>query len=160
VDAVVGATILDPPISRGPLGLLQSLGWLHGDTADDGLFDPVRCGWSGCRDLRDGLGERSGVEVVIVRNPDAVFTNFRDRPDGVRVYDLDDGGGSMLGRFPSLAGMWKRMGEAHESVLHDDTVADCIAAEARRTGSCVWPTPERGVSLWDFRRLVTRTLVY
>ena len=139
VDAVVGATILDPPISRGPLGLLQSLGWIHGDTADDGLFDPVRCRWHGCRDIREGLGERSGVEVVIVRNPDAVFTNFRDLPDRVRVYDLDDGGGSMLERFPNVIGMWQRMGEAHDSVLHSDTVAGCIAAEARTAGSCVWP---------------------
>lgn len=142
VEAVVGATILDPPISRGPLGLLQSLGWFHGDTADDGLFDPVRCRWNGCRDIRNGLGERSGVEVVIVRNPDAAFTNFHDQPDGVRVYDLDDGGGSMFERFPSLIGMWQRMGEAHNSVLHSDTVAGCIAAEARQIGSCVWPKPK------------------
>jgi hypothetical protein len=140
VDAVVGATILDPPISSGPLGLLQSLGWFHGDTADDGLFDPMRCGWTGCRDIRDGLGQKSGVEIVIVRNPDAGFTNFRDRPDGVRVYDLDDGGGGMLGRFPNIFGMWNRMGEAHNSVLHNDTVAACIAAEARNVGSCTWPT--------------------
>ncbi len=160
VGAVFGATILDPPISRGPLGLLQSLGWFHGDTADDGLFDPVRCGWNGCWDVREGLGERSGVEVVIIRNPDAVFTNFRDRPDRVRVYDLDDGGGSMFGRFPSLTGMWKRMGEAHNSVLHNDTVAGCIAAEARTTGSCAWPKPKRVVSLWDLRRLFTRPFVY
>lgn len=140
VDAVIGATILDPPISSGPLGLLQSLGWLHGETADDGLFSPVRCGWTGCRDVRNRLGERSGVEVVIVRNPDAGFTNFRGRPDRVRVYDLDDQGGSMLKRFPNLVGMWQRMGEAHNSVLHSDTVADCIAAEARSAGSCRWPS--------------------
>ena len=139
VEGVVGATILDPPISSGPLGLLQSLGWLHGNTADDGLFDPVRCGWTGCRDIRDGLGRTSGVEVVIVRNPDAGFTNFRDRPDGVRVYDLNDGRGGMLGRFPNIFAMWSRMGEAHNSVLHSDTVAACIAAEARQVGSCRWP---------------------
>ena len=140
VDAVVGAAILDPPISSGPLGLLQSLGWFHSSTADDGLFDPIRCGWSGCRDIRDGLGQKSGVEVVIVRNPDAGFTNFRDRPDGVRVYDLDDGRGGMLSRFPNIFGMWGRMGDAHNSVLHSDTVAACIAAEAKRVGSCTWPT--------------------
>ena len=140
VDAVVGAAILDPPISSGPLGLLQSVGWLHGGMADDGLFDPIRCGWTGCRDIRDGLGRDSGVEVVIVRNPDAGFTNFRDRPDGVRVYDLDDGRGGMLSRFPNIFGMWDRMGEAHNSVLHSDTVAACIAAEAKRVGSCTWPT--------------------
>ncbi|MEA3509793.1 MAG: hypothetical protein U9R51_00005 [Actinomycetota bacterium] len=139
VDAVVGATILDPPIAGGPLGLLQSIGWLHGGTADDGLFDPVRCGWNGCVDIRNGLGERSGVEVVIVRNPDAGFTNFWGRPDDVRVYDLDDGGGSMFERFPDVLGMWQRMGEAHNSVLHSDTVAECIASEARAGGSCEWP---------------------
>ena len=140
VDAVTGATILDPPIAAGPLGILQSVGWFHGETADDGLFDPIRCGWSGCRDIRDGLGERSGVEVVVVRNPDARFTNFGDRPDGMRVYDLDDGGKDMLDPFPNLVGMWRRMSEAHNSVLHSDTVADCIGAEATATGSCTWPS--------------------
>ncbi len=148
VDAVVGAAILDPPIASGPLGLLQSIGWLHGDTADDGLFDPVRCDWNGCSDIRDGLGEVSGVEVVIVRNPDAGFTNFWGRPDDVRVYDLDDGGGSMLGRFPDFVGMWQRMGEAHNSVLHSDTVADCIASEAQVAGSCDWPEPRNIGALW------------
>jgi pimeloyl-ACP methyl ester carboxylesterase len=153
VAAVVGAAILDPPISSGPLGLLQSLGWLHGNTADDGLFHPVRCGWTGCRDVRDGLGRKSGVEVVIVRNPDAGFTNFRDRPDGVRVYDLDDGGGGLLGRFPNIFAMWGRMGEAHNSVLHNDTVAACIAAEAKRVGSCRWPTSNPTETLRSGRRL-------
>ncbi len=148
VDAVIGAAILDPPIASGPLGLLQSIGWLHGDTADDGLFDPVRCGWTGCVDIRDGLGERSGVEVVIVRNPDAGFTNFWGRPDDVRIYDLDDGGGSMFARFPDVLGMWQRMGEAHNSVLHNDTVADCIASEARAGGSCDWPSPAPIRALW------------
>ncbi|MEA2010736.1 MAG: hypothetical protein U9N78_08530, partial [Actinomycetota bacterium] len=124
------------------------LGWLHGDTADDGLFNPVRCGWTGCVDIRDGLGERSGVEVVIVRNPDAGFTNFWGRPDDVRVYDLDDGGGSMLRRFPDVVGMWQRMGEAHNSVLHSDTVADCIASEAKAVGSCDWPSPAPIGALW------------
>ena len=153
VDAVVGAAILDPPISSGPLGLLQSLGWIHGNTADDGLFNPIRCGWTGCRDIRDGLGEQSGVEVVIVRNPDAEFTNFRDRPDGVRVYDLDDGGGGMLSRFPNIFGMWNRMGEAHSSVMHSDTVAACIAAEAQRAGSCVWPVSNTLATLRTSRRI-------
>ncbi|MCL1693776.1 MAG: hypothetical protein M3096_08840 [Actinomycetia bacterium] len=148
VDAVVGAAILDPPIASGPLGLLQSIGWLHGNTADDGLFNPVRCGWNGCVDIRDGLGERSGVEVVIVRNPDAGFTNFWGRPDDVRVYDLDDGDGSLFERFPDVLGMWQRMGEAHNSVLHSDTVADCIASEARASGSCDWPEPPSIRAVW------------
>lgn len=139
VESVVGAAILDPPISSGPLGLLQSLGWFHGSTADDGLFEPIRCGWTGCRDIRDNLGRDAGVEVVIIRNPDASFTNFHGRPDGVRVYDLDDGGGGMLGRFPNIFGMWSRMGEAHNSVMHSDTVAACIAAEVKQVGSCRWP---------------------
>ncbi len=159
VNAVVGAAILDPPIATGPLGLLQSIGWLHGGTADDGLFDPIRCGWTGCRDIRDGLGERSGVEVVIVRNPDAVLTNFWGRPDGVRVYDLDDGGGSMLGRFPDVVGMWQRMGEAHDSVLHNDTVADCIGAEARSVGSCRWPETRGTGSIWGKVRSGIESLV-
>jgi len=139
VQAVTGAAILDPPIAAGPLGLLQSIGWFHSGTADDGLFDPIRCDLSGCRDIRDELGRRSGIDVVIVRNPDARFTNFAGHPDGVRVYDLDDGAGDMLDAFPNLVGMWRRMGEAHNSVLHSDAVADCIAAEATKPGSCEWP---------------------
>ncbi len=148
VDAVGGAAILDPPIAAGPLGFLQSVGWLHGPTADDGMFDPIRCGWNGCRDVRDGLGERSGVEVMIIRNPDARFTNFWGRPDGVRVYDLDDGSGDMLGRFPDVLGMWRRMGDAHNSVLHSDVVADCISAEATDAGSCEWPVPAARTPAW------------
>lgn len=159
VDAVVGAAILDPPIAAGPLGLLQSIGWLHGDTADDGLFDPVRCGRTGCRDIRDGLGERSGVEVVVVRNTDAGFTNFWGRPDDLRIYDLNDGGGSMFGRFPDLVGMWQRMGEAHNSVLHNDTVADCIASEAQVVGSCHWPEPQGLGALWGRGRSGTGPLL-
>jgi len=139
IAAVTGATILDPPIAAGPLGALQSIGWFHSGTADDGMFDPIRCGWDGCRDVRNGLGSRSDVDVVMVRNPDARLTNFWGRPDGVRVYDLDDGAGDMLDPFPNLVGMWRRMGEAHNSVLHSDTVADCIAAEASVAGSCKWP---------------------
>ena len=139
IAAVTGTTILDPPIAAGPLGVLQSIGWFHSDTADDGMFDPIRCGWNGCRDVRNGLGGRSGVEVVMVRNPDARFTNFWGDPDGVRVYDLHDGSGDMLDPFPNLPDMWRRMGEAHNSVLHSDVVADCIAAEAAATGSCEWP---------------------
>ncbi|MEN8233309.1 MAG: hypothetical protein ABFR89_00115 [Actinomycetota bacterium] len=148
VESVVGAAILDPPIATGPLGVLQSIGWFHGDTADDGLFEPVRCGWTGCTDIRDHLGERSGVEVVIVRNPDAGFTNFHDLPSGVRVLDFDDGGGSLLSRFPNPIAMWIRMGEAHNSVMHSDVVADCIAAEARSAGTCEWPEPRRVTAMW------------
>lgn len=161
VDSVIGATILDPPIASGPLGLLQSLGWFHGDTPDDGLFNPVQCGWSGCRDIRDGLGGRSGVEVVIVRNPDAVVTNLYAHPDDVRVYDLDDGGGSPFARFPRVLAMLSRVGDAHNSVLHSDTVADCIAAEAESVGSCSWPTANgidarRGSDRFGFDSLVER----
>lgn len=159
VDTVVGAAILDPPIASGPLGLLQSIGWLHGGTADDGLFNPVRCDWSGCVDIRNGLGERSGVEVVIVRNPAAGFTNFWGRPDDVRVYDLNDGGGSMFARFPDVLGMWQRMGEAHNSVLHSDTVAECIASEARAGGSCEWPEPWSIGAVWGRGRSGTGPLV-
>jgi len=140
VHAVSGATLLDPPIAAGPLGALQSVGWFHPGTADDGLFDPVRCGIGGCHDVRVGLGERSGVEVVVVRNPDARLTNLPGRPDRLRVYDLDDGEGDMLARFPNVFGMWRRMSEAHNSVLHDDTVAACISAEATSAGSCRWPS--------------------
>lgn len=142
VAAVSGAILLDPPIAPGPLGWGQSAGWLVGGVADDGRFDPIRCGWSGCRDIRSNLGTAAGVEVVVVRNPDAVVTNFRDRPDGLRVYELDDGGANALSLWRQPGDVLRRVGEAHSSVLHSDAVAACITAESATTGSCRWPEPE------------------
>ena len=138
VPAVSGAAILDPPISSGPLGVLQSLGFFVGGAPDDGLFDPMRCDFSGCRDVRDDLGVGAGVEVIAVRNPGADVTNFRDEPDGLRVYDLVDGKAGALSLWWDPRRMLQRSGEAHDSVLHSDAVADCIQAEATEPGSCRW----------------------
>lgn len=138
VPAVSGAAILDPPISSGPLGTLQSLGFFVGGAPDDGLFDPIRCGWFSCRDVRDNIGVGAGVEVIAVRNPGADVTNFRDEPEGLRVYDLIDGEASALSLWWDPMRMLRRAGDAHDSVLHSDAVADCIQAEAAEPGSCRW----------------------
>lgn len=138
VPAVSGAAILDPPISSGPLGVLQSMGFFVGGAADDGLFDPVRCSFRGCRDVRNNLGVGAGVEVIAVRNPGADVTNFRDEPDGLRVYDLVDGEVGALSLWLDPRRMLQRVGQAHDSVLHSDAVADCIQAEATDPGSCRW----------------------
>src|SRR3989304_4744855 len=44
---------------------------------------PVHCSliWFWCRDARDHLGEASGVEVIVVRNPRAGLTSFGDHPE-------------------------------------------------------------------------------
>lgn len=138
VPAVTGAAILDPPIASGPLGALQSAGWFVGGAPDDGLFDPVRCDLRGCRDVREHLGVGAEVEVIAVRNPSADVTNFRDEPEGLRVYDLIDGKAGALSLWWDPRQMLGRAGEAHESVLHSDAVADCIRAESTQPGSCRW----------------------
>lgn len=130
--SVVGAALLDPPISPGALGWLQSVGRRWGSIPDDGGFDPVECDFLGfgCVDRRDHLGESSGIDVIVVRNPKAVVTSFGDDPDGLRVYDAADSGPTIpaqLMRNPlALPG---RIAEAHDAVLHDREVADCLMAE-------------------------------
>jgi hypothetical protein len=139
VAAVAGAALLDPAIASGGLGDLQRLGFVVDGVADNGLFDPVRCGWLTCTDVRAGLGKRAGVEVIAIRNPDALVTNFLDRPDGLRVYDLDDDGAHPLARPWDIGAVMARIRDAHASVLRSTVVADCIAAEATLPGSCQWP---------------------
>ncbi len=139
IDGYRGAALLDPAIASGGLGDLQR--WGRGSTAvpDNGGFDPVRCVDGECRDVRAHLGESSGVEVIAIRNPDALVTNFTDEPEHLRVYDLaDDGDVSALAYMPWLPGVVGRVRSAHASVLDDQAVADCIAAEVARSGSCVW----------------------
>lgn len=137
--AVTGAALLDPPIAAGFLGQLQSFGRLIGDVPDDGNYDPIKCSWLRCTDTRVDLGHNAGVEVIAIRNPDAEVTNFRDNPEGLRVFDLIDDGRSPAARWlPDIFGFLARVGEAHSSVLHHDAVAECIAAEAKLSGSCRW----------------------
>jgi hypothetical protein len=138
--SVVGAALLDPPISRGSLGFLQSIGHYFG-FASDGKFEPVQCLAGECRDRREYLGRGAGVGVFVVRNLDAAVTNFHDEPDGLRVYDLDDGGGPATDRILGAGNVFDRIGEAHSSPLTARQVADCIVAESWRLGSCVWPAP-------------------
>jgi len=152
---VSGAVILDAPMAGGPRGWLQSLGSRLGIVPNDGGYDPVDCvvGPLWCRDSRDGLGERSRVPVAVVRNPKAWITNFDDIPDGLRVYDAPDRGSGFLGTM--LQRPWSlpsRVFAAHEAVLHDQDVADCIVAEMRTPGTCGLSRAGRppGPAVWPF----------
>ena len=139
IDGYKGAALLDPAIASGSLGYLQRLGMGASPVPDNGGFDPIRCVDGECRDVRDHLGEASGVEVIAIRNPDAVVTNFTSRPEHLRVYDLVDDGGRSALWFSTLLPMFvNRVREAHASVLDHWAVADCIKAEATRAKSCVW----------------------
>lgn len=139
IDGYRGAALLDPPIAALPLGPLQRLGRSIPLIADNGGFDPIRCTEDGCRDIRHHLGRSAGVEVIAVRNPDAEITNFTDEPDGLRVYDLvDDGGSSAWGLVWHPYAFVKRVFEAHSSVLRHTAVAECIVDEVAKPGSCDW----------------------
>jgi len=157
-DAVIGAALLDPPIASGAHGWLQSLGRRIGPVPDDGGYDPVRCRFLGfgCVDSRAGLGDESGVDVVVVRNPKAGVTSFADVPPGLRVFDAPDDGPTLagqLGRNPlALPG---RIARAHEAVLHDRRVADCIVAELR-SGRCDLPRRRPPPRLPSLRRQAIR----
>lgn len=143
VDAVRGAVLLDPPLASGWHGLLQSVGRLWGPLPDDGGYDPITCDiLGGCRDRRAHLGEASGVEVLVIRNPRAGVTSFGDHPEGLRVIDVADGGpGPLAALLADPFGFPARMAEAHNAVLSDERVARCIAAEMHEPGSC--DVPER-----------------
>ncbi len=157
-DSVVGAALLDPPIARGKLGYLQSVGRFWGPLPDDGGYNPIGCTFLGhnCSDRRVGLGLDAGVEVVVIRNPKAGLTSFGDHPAGLRVYDAPDDGPTIweqLARNPfALPG---RISEAHEAVLHDRNVADCIVAELN-SGTCDLPKTMPKPSLSDLGRTEIR----
>jgi pimeloyl-ACP methyl ester carboxylesterase len=145
IDGYRGAALLDPAIGSGPLGRLQRAGRPLTFVPDNGGFDPIRCIDGECWDVRDHLGEASGVEVIAIRNPDAVLTNFTDMPEHLRVYDLiDDGGSSAVWYVGWLPSALNRMRAAHASVLDSWAVADCIKAEVARAKSCVWKGDSRG----------------
>lgn len=142
IDGYRGAALLDPAIASGVLGKLQSMGGTSlpfvDRVPDDGGFDPIRCDADGCQDIRQNLGDNAGVEVVAIRNPDAVVTNFGGKPDGLRTFDLADNNVSALWYFlvsPVLGVM--RSSQAHSSVLESPEVAACVAAEINAPGSCV-----------------------
>jgi len=131
VEAVIGAAMLDPPISKG------FVGWLQGPGLDfvpnDGGYRPMDCdvvGFFACTDSRAHLGTTAGVEVVAFRNSHTNITNFRDNPAGLRVYDVampePPGGG-----FAYTA-------QAHSDVLLSSAVAACLVDEMNRPGSCRW----------------------
>jgi hypothetical protein len=157
-DSVIGAALLDPPISAGAHGWLQSLGRHWGPVPDDGGYDPVQCTFLGfgCSDRRAGLGERSDVEVVVVRNPKAGVTSFADRPAGLRIYDAADEGPTILGQLArNPLGIAGRIAEAHDAVLHDQRVAACVMAEIR-SGRCDLPERSASPPLPNLRRPAVR----
>ncbi len=138
---VIGAALLDPPMAGGALGLLQSAGVFIDEVPSDGGYDPRRCTAWECHDTRHGLGLEAGIDVVVIRNPDALVTNFTDEPRDLRVFDLDDGGRHPLLLLPDVGKAVQRIHEAHESVLHHPEVAACIAAEIESHRGCRWPEP-------------------
>lgn len=150
IDGYRGAALLDPAIGSGFVGSLQSLGEELDFVPDNGDFDPIRCDAAGCRDIREHLGEASGVEVIAIKNPDALVTNFTDQPEGLRTYDLVDDG---------LPSAWlyawhptefaARVREAHGSVLHSDAVTSCVNDEIERPGSCIWTGD--GFDPWQYQ---------
>jgi hypothetical protein len=145
VAAVQGAALLDPPIASGIHGFLQSLGMLWGPLADDGGYNPVTCSLWECEDTRDRLGQASGVPVLVVRNPESVVANFGDLPAGLRVYNASDGGRGFLATlFTRPWAIVSRIAGAHNAVLHDQRVADCLVAEMRRPGTCPLPRATEG----------------
>ncbi|GMQ93881.1 MAG: hypothetical protein BMS9Abin12_1361 [Acidimicrobiia bacterium] len=145
IDGYRGAALLDPAIGSGWLGRLQRFGGLSSWLPDNGGFEVEKCVDGRCRDVRENLGEASGVEVISIRNPDAEITNFRDDPAGLRVYDLVDDGGIPARYFLPLSPILSsfRVWQAHTSVLESDAVAGCIAAEVALLGSCVWSDGKR-----------------
>jgi hypothetical protein len=137
-DAVRGVALLDPPLADGVHGWMQSLGRMIGPIPDDGGYDPVSCTFLsfGCEDDRDYLGWEAGVDTLVVRNPKAGITSFGDAPDGLRIYDAPDSG-------PAVGSLWwkpwempGRISRAHEAVLHDEAVAECLIAEMHEPGGC------------------------
>jgi hypothetical protein len=138
--AVVGAMLLDPPLASGIHGFLQSVGTHWGPIPDDGGYDPMVCSGLTCVDSRRNLGDASGVEVMVVRNPKAGITNFADIPEGLRVYEAsDEGPGFLRTLFTRPWNLAHRAAEAHMAVLQDARVADCIASEMGEVGSCDLP---------------------
>lgn len=149
IDGYIGAALLDPAIGSGRVGTLQRLGRRFGFIPDNGGFDPIRCS-DGCRDIREHLGKQAGVEVIAIRNPDAVVTNFLDRPEGLRTYDLvDDGGPNALSYWWNPLAAISRVSTAHRSVLEHGAVADCVRSESRSPGSCEWTGSPRPLApMW------------
>ena len=141
VPGVVGAALLDPPISGGIQGFIQSLGFYVGSIPDDGRYDPTECSLlGGCVDNREHLGEGAGIEVLVLRNPKAGITNFNGRPAGLRVYDLaEEGRGPLSALLHNPFSYSARVAEAHDAVLYDQRVADCIRSEMAELGSCDIP---------------------
>ncbi len=77
---------------------------------------------------------------MVLRNPKAGITNFDDQPEGLRVYDVpDEGRGPLASLIHNPFTYPSRAAEAHDAVLHDKRVADCIRAEMAELGSCDIP---------------------
>ena len=154
VPGVVGAALLDPPIAAGLLGDLQSAGTLVGPVPDDGGYDPVECrvfGLLDCHDRREDLGIAAGVRVLVVRNPEAEVTSFRDAPRGLRVFDLESVPGGDRGWLPDAAYTIA----AHLVVPDALGTSECLEDEMWLPGSCspVPGGPDSGPRPW-WRRAI------
>ncbi|MDX1689752.1 MAG: hypothetical protein R3290_01890 [Acidimicrobiia bacterium] len=136
VEGVRGATLLDPPMATGIHGVAQGLGRWVG-LAHDGGYDPVECSflWWDCIDHRVGLGSASGIDVAVVRSPDAALTNFADVPEGLAVHEAPSNGRSVwsaLADGPAAA--ISAVNDAHVAVLGDPAVAACIVGQMGGAG--------------------------
>jgi len=81
----------------------------------------------------------------VIRNPHSAIANFGDAPEGLRVYDLDDGRpGFTSAPFDDPMG---RVVEAHNSMLHHPAVAACLVQELWQANACVWDQSEDEPSL-------------
>ena len=70
---------------------------------------------------------------MVVRNPQSGVAGFADIPEGLRVYDADDGGPGVLETlFTRPWAIASRIAAAHNSVLHDPRVADCVPYAASK----------------------------
>jgi hypothetical protein len=158
IDGYIGAALLDPAIGSGDLGRLQRFGGWFGPIPDNGGFNPKRCDATGCRDIRANLGSAAGIEVIAIRNPDAMVTNFLDDPPGLRTYDLvDDGKPIAVAKWWNPPGILRRVFEAHGSVLSHWTVAECISAEVAAPASCSWKGHRRMPRIWWGRGVGARS---
>lgn len=158
IDGYRGAALLDPAIGSGDLGRLQRFGGWFGPIPDNGGFNPRRCDATGCRDIRENLGTAAGIEVIAIRNPDAMITNFLDDPPGLRTYDLvDDGKPIAVAQWWNPPGILRRVFEAHGSVLTHWAVAECISAEVATPASCSWKGHRRMPRVWWGRGVGARS---
>ena len=156
--AGAGAALLDPPMASGVLRLPGERGHRVGPSSPTtAATSPSAVASGDCTDSRDHLGAASGVQVMVVRNPKSGVARFSDIPEGLRVYEAaDDGPGLFETLFTRPWTIASRISAAHNSLLHDPRVADCIVAEMGQTGACPLPQAGRGTGIPSWLERIPR----